>query len=183
MSEGAVAERYARAIFEAAEEAGQLSTVAEQVQGFAHAYASSKELAAALGDPSIEDSQRAALVDAVATRLGLVPVAKGAVAVIFRRRRLTQLPAIARQLVALSDEKSGVLRVSLQSAQPLSDSYVRELTREMEQATQRRVVLEQSVNNELIAGVLTKIGDHTIDGTLRGRLEEFGQRLLASTGA
>ena len=55
---GAVAERYARAIFELGVEAGQVVALSEQIRSFADTYAASRELQAVLDNPMVEADKR-----------------------------------------------------------------------------------------------------------------------------
>jgi F-type H+-transporting ATPase subunit delta len=81
-------------------------------------------------------------------------------------------------LATLADEKAGVVRATVTSAGPLPDSFYERLTKELETATQRKVAIDRQEDPTLIAGVVTRIGDNTIDGSVKGRLAEI-ERLLA----
>lgn len=181
MSDATVADRYARAIFELGEETGSLAMLSEQMKRFADEYEASRELRLVFSDPVLDEHQREKLAVAFAERLGMSPTAQNSVRLLARRRRLNVVKEIALALMRLSDEKRGVLRVRVRSAQPLSDEYVNKLTKEIQSATGRSIVLEKSVEPSLIAGVLTQIGDNTIDGTVRGRLEDYEQKLLGAS--
>lgn len=177
----AVADRYAQALVELGEEAGQLGPLTEHVGAFAAAYADSVELRNALGNPIINPDQRRAVVQAVATRLGLSPLAAKAIGVIVQRRRLANLPDISRRLKTIADERAGVLRATVTTAVPLSEGFYAQLTQEIAKATSKRAVkLERQIDPTLIAGVVTTIGDNTIDGSLKGALAELEQRLIAA---
>jgi F-type H+-transporting ATPase subunit delta len=109
-------------------------------------------------------------------------LAQNFVKLLAARRRLRTLPDIARRLGGMADEKAGILRASVTSAGPLPEAFYQKLTSELEAATQRKIVLEKSQDPSLIAGVVTRIGDNTIDGSLKGRLNELERRLLQSQG-
>lgn len=177
MSSGDVTERYARAIFELGVEAGQAVALSEQIKSFADTYASSAELRSVLDNPMVELSQRAAMLADVAGRVGLSGVGLNAVRLLSRRNRLAWLPAIARRLASLADEKAGVVRAVVTSAGPLPESFYERLTVELESATQRKVAIDRQLDPSLIAGVVTRIGDNTIDGSVKGRLAEIERRL------
>jgi len=180
MSNSAVADRYARAIFELADEAGQGSTLTQQLKNFAAAYSQSPELRAVLGNPLVSDGDRDAVLKEIASRLGLSPLATTSVRYIASRRRLSALPDIARRLGGLADEKAGVVRASVTSAGQLSESYYEKLKAELEAATGRKIVLERKQDPSLIAGVVTRIGDSTIDGSVRGKLEQLERQLQSA---
>ena len=180
MSLAQIAERYARAIFELGVESGELSSLTDQIERVARAYRESQELRVALADPVVTEAARRGLIDELAPRLGLSGTAKNAVLLLSARRRLIALPEIARCLARLADEQANVVRVLVTSAEPLSEAYSAELVQKLELGTGRKVVLEKRHDATLIAGVVVTIGDNTIDGSLKGRLRQVEQHLLAT---
>jgi len=173
----AVAKRYALAIFEIGVEAGQLEALTGQIRSFADTYAASRELQSVLGNPMVELAKRQAMLQDVAGRVGLTGVGLNAVRFIAQRNRLSSLPDIARHLASLADQKQGVVRATVTSAGPLPESFYERLVKELESATQRKVALDRKQDPSLIAGVVTRIGDNTIDGSVKGRLAEIERQL------
>jgi F-type H+-transporting ATPase subunit delta len=178
-SAATVADRYARAIFELGVEDGSLQPLTEQLQGFAATYAAELELRSVLENPVVPADKRDAVLRQVATSLSLGSIALNAVRYLASRRRLSILPEVAKRLATLSDEKAGVARAEVTSAAPLPESFYTRLAEELGTLVGRKVVLERRQDPSLIAGVVTRIGDNTIDGSLKGRLEELERRLLA----
>jgi F-type H+-transporting ATPase subunit delta len=174
---GAVAERYARAIFELGVDAGQLEALSGQIRSFADTYASSRELQGVLDNPLIELAKREAILADIAGRVGLTGVGLNAIRFIAQRNRLGSLPDIARRLASLADEKQGVVRATVTSAGPLPDSFYERLVKELESATERKVAIDRKQDPSLIAGIVTRIGDNTIDGSVKGRLAEIERQL------
>lgn len=180
MSETTVAERYARAFYELAEEEGQLDVFSRHLEAVCDAFRDSSELRHVLTDPVLEQAQQLALLDAVLSRLGVTGLAQRALTILARRRRLTVLPEVTRRFLALADARRGVVRIRVTSAVPLDEGYYGRLVAQIERSTGRKAILERSVDPSLIAGVVTEIGDNTIDGSLKGRLAAYEDRLLAS---
>jgi F-type H+-transporting ATPase subunit delta len=178
-SAATVADRYARAIFELGVEDSSLQPLTEQLQSFAATYAAELELRSVLENPVVPADKRDAVLRQVATSLHLGPIALNAVRYLAARRRLSILPEIAKRLASLADEAAGVARAEVTSAGPLPEAFYSRLAEELGTLVGRKVVLERRQDPSLIAGVVTRIGDNTIDGSLKGRLEELGRRLLA----
>jgi F-type H+-transporting ATPase subunit delta len=177
----AIAERYARAIVDLGVEENQLGPLTEQLGRFYECYAQSAELREVLDNPSIVEPSREAVLREVASRLGLGKTALNALRLLAARRRLRALPEIARQLGVLSDERARVLRARITTCVSLSEDYYQRVALEMERVTGRKVVLERRQDASLIGGVLIQLGDHTIDGSIRGRLSEIERRLLQAS--
>jgi F-type H+-transporting ATPase subunit delta len=180
MSELVVAERYAKALFELGIESGQLAMLTDQLRSVAHAYAESPELRAILHDPRIGEDRIVSLLDVLAQRLALSAVAKNSLLVLVRRRRIRALPDIVSRLASLTDERTGVLRAIVTSANPLADAQTQMLTQELERLTGMRIVLEHRTDPSLLGGLVARIGDHVVDASLRGRFEDIERRLSES---
>lgn len=180
MSESVVAERYAKALFELGVESGQLAMLTDQLRTVALTYADSPELRRVLEDPRVAEDQILNLVDALARRLALATIAKNSLMVLVRRRRIRALPDIVSRLVSLTDERTGLLRATVTSASPLAEPQAKQLTEELERLTGKRVLLERNCDPSLLGGLVTRIGDHVVDASLRGRFAEIERRLSES---
>jgi F-type H+-transporting ATPase subunit delta len=181
MSAAPIADRYARAIFELGVETGQLAPITEQLRRFAQVYGGSAELRAVLDNPIIEQEKRDAVLADVSARLGLMGNALNLIKLLASRKKLRIVPEIARRLDRFSDEKAGVVRATVTSARPMPDAFYQRLVAELESATARKIVLERREDPTLIAGFVTRIGDNTIDGSVRGRLTEIERQLVGQS--
>lgn len=181
MSQSPVADRYARAVLELGVETGQLAAITDQVRRFAQVYAGSAELRAVLDNPIVEIEKRDAVLLDVAGRVGLTGAALNLIKLLASRKKLRIIPEIARRLDRLSDEKAGVVRATVTSARPMPESFYQRLVSELESATARKIVLERREDPALIAGFVTRIGDNTIDGSVRGRLNEIERQLVPTS--
>jgi F-type H+-transporting ATPase subunit delta len=180
VSHAAVADRYARAIFELGVETGQLDLFVTELRTVADVYSASAELRHALENPVIADQERDALLQALTRRLGVAPLVVNALRLMAVRRRLRALPDLVTRLTRLADAQLGVLRATVTSAEPLGEQYYEQIARVLGQKTQRTVVVDRRVDRSLIAGVVTRIGDTVVDGSLRGRLRELERQLLSA---
>jgi F-type H+-transporting ATPase subunit delta len=180
VSDETVAGRYARAMFELGVESGDLPRLLAETRRVAEVHDSSPELARLLASPLVPEDERVATIREVAERLGVSSLVRNAVGVLARRRRTSALTAIAADLDRLSDEKAGIARITVVSAERLSESYQQRLTEELARMTGRKVVLEQKLDPDLLAGVVVRIGDQVIDGTVRTRLTELRSQLLST---
>jgi F-type H+-transporting ATPase subunit delta len=71
------------------------------------------------------------------------------------------------------------VRATVTAATRMPESFYERLKAELESATGRRIVIERRQDPALIAGVVTRIGDNTIDGSVRGSLGEIVRSLRA----
>ncbi len=178
----AAARRYARALFEAARDAGALDAVAADVELLGQVVGD-PEVASWLADPRVELARKAAALER-ALGEGCHPLVRRLLAVVARRRRhavLADLPGVFQEEL---DREQGRLRGVLESASPLEEPVVRALQESFGRRTGQVVLLEPRVVPELLAGVRVTLGGVRYDGSARGRLERLGRHLLqAELGA
>ena len=179
MSYETIASRYAQALMDIGVEDHNLPKLAAEIQSFADAYACSDELRAVLDNPLVPESGRDALLDEISRRLGLSDVIKNTIRMLAKRSRLVIVPSVARALSKMSDEKEGVMRAQVVSAKPLGEAYAKRLQSELEKMTGKRIILSRDVDETLIAGVVARVGDTVIDGSLRTRLDGLRSQLTS----
>jgi F-type H+-transporting ATPase subunit delta len=179
MSLETVADRYAQALLEIGAETGSLQPISDQLFELAQAYSANPELRMVLESPLVSERDRTAVFAEIASRMGLGPVVKNTLGLLMQRRRMSILPMMARLLRKLSDERAGLVRAEVSSAKALGEEYTRRLQQELERMTGRKVVLERKIDPGLIGGVVTRVGDLVIDGSLRTRLAELKSELLS----
>lgn len=173
-----VARRYAKALLELGAEVGSLKAIVDQTSRAAEVYEASAELRAALDNPLVSHMAKKAILADVADKLAVSPTVKNTLLLLNDRRRLHVLPLIAQLLREMSDLKDGVVRAEVVTAAKLPDAYYAKLTMQLEKMTGKRVVIEKREDPTLIAGVVTRIGDTVIDGSLRTRLDELRNVLM-----
>lgn len=183
MSTGAVAERYAQALFELGDEAGILSSLTEKLRDFSLSFEGSKQLRATLGNPVLPIEERLAIVSDVAKKIGVPDLGVKGLQVMAKRGRLPALRATVVRLTELSDEKNGILRASVTTASKMPDSYYESLSSKLSAATQKKIILERSVDEDLVGGAIARVGDKLIDGSIRGKLQKVERDLLSAVAA
>lgn len=180
MSLEAAARRYAKAIFELANEQGALEKFTAEIKSVGDVVAQSRDLAAALSNPTVAPPVRKAIMSDIVARLGVAPTVRNAVLLITEHNRAALLPRIANVLTELADVRAGKVRAEITSAAPLSEAQYARVTASLEKLTGRKISLQRKVDPALIGGVVTRVGDKVYDGSVRTRLAELRQSLLPS---
>lgn len=98
---------------------------------------------------------------------------------LLRRGRIELLPAVAAEFKRLDDRRLGITSATATSAASLEPDEVRALTSRLEQLTGGRVELALQVDPSIIGGLIVRVGDRLIDGSVRGRLERLRSRLVS----
>ena len=91
--------------------------------------------------------------------------------------RLSALPAVLAEFVALKSELDKQLDASVCSASPLSDTDITKIQASLEKRYGRTVKLNCSVDPSLMAGLVIKAGDEIIDATVRSKLNRLAEAL------
>ena len=180
MSTTAVARRYAQALFEIARDENKLDAIAKELAAFAAAYECSEDFRQFEQLPGLSDEARGSIVVELGKSLKASDATTRTMTLLAQRQRLSTLPDLVAAYNALSDEHQGILRATVRAAKPLASGYLQRLTKKIEEATGKKVVAEFQLDDSLIAGVVTQIGDRIVDGSVRGKLEQLRQSLRAT---
>ncbi|MEO6418289.1 MAG: ATP synthase F1 subunit delta [Polyangiaceae bacterium] len=173
-----IARRYAKALLEIGAETGTLESLVTELDNLAAAYQASAELRAAMENPLVAREGKVAILEELGQRLSLSKTSHSLLLILGSRRRLPALPGIAQRLREMNDLKKGIIRAEVTTAVVLSDAYYERLQAELEKMTGNKVTLDKREDPSIIAGVVTRIGDTIVDGSLRTRLLQMKHTLL-----
>jgi len=173
-----VSRRYARALLDIGTEEGNLDQLVAQVATVADLYEVSVDLRASLDNPLVPVAAKKAILTELCDKLALGATTKHVVLLLGDRRRLRILPEIATMLRELSDARKGLLRAEVITAVVLGEAFYEKLLATLERLTSKRVVLDKKHDPALIGGVVLRIGDLVLDGSLKTRLDGLKQALL-----
>jgi F-type H+-transporting ATPase subunit delta len=175
----AVAQRmYARALFQAAEEAGRVDAVAGDLAAIGGAMDEVPELRAFLRNPQIDPAGKAEVLDQVAA--GADELVRNFVRLAAEKGRAGELQEISAELDALVARAQNRLTVELTTAHELSDREATSIVQQIEKASGRTVEATRTVDPDLIGGIVLRIGSHLADGSVRGRLERLRHELATA---
>lgn len=167
---------YAEAMFSVAEAEDALDAVEDELFRFARALEREQDLRDALADPALPaDRKRAVLEEILGQRAH--PVTVNLLGFIVEQGRARDLPAIVDELVALAAERRRAAVAEVRSAFPLDAEHRERLAEALGKATGKKVELKVVVDPSVVGGVVARVGDQVIDGSVRRRLELARERL------
>ena len=171
------ARRYAEAAFEVAMRDRSLEHWRAELD-LAALIAGDERALEVLANPAVPTERRSkALDDLLGDRVSR-PV-MNLVQLMLRRGRIEQLPRVAAEFRRLDDERQGITHAIATSAAALEADEVRALTARLEQSTGGRISLDVQVDPSLLGGLVVRVGDRLIDGSVRGRLERLRNQLIS----
>jgi F-type H+-transporting ATPase subunit delta len=177
----ALAFRYARALADATASSGTAAeAVAADLSSFEQALAETPDLYRTLESPAVPQQRKRAVVTRLAQMLALSDVVRKFLLVVIDRRRIRLLRDIREGFEAVMDERGGVVRADVTSASELSEAQKTELLASLSRMTGKRMRACFSTSEELIGGVLARVGSTVYDGSVQSQLEGL-KRHLAGT--
>lgn len=179
----AVARRYAKALLLIGKEDGQAETYRDELSRFAYAMAQNPNLEEAVLNPLYDDAGRKRVLQSSVEKMGLSQTLAAFLNLLFDKGRLEFIQSINEFYQGLADELKGVARASLVSAAELSDDAVDKVRDALSKRTGKVVKLDVQTDPELIGGLVTRIGDMVLDGSIRSQLQNMKETLKRGESA
>lgn len=165
-----VARRYAKALLLIGKEDGQAETYREELDGFARLIEREKELEQAICNPLYDVAGRKRVLVSILEKLNLSKVMTAFLLLLFDKKRFGFLSNVNEFYQILADELQGIARANLVSATELSSEIVEKIRTTLSEMTGKDIVLEVEQDPGLIGGIVTRIGDLVLDGSIRTQL-------------
>ena len=173
MSTNAIARRYAKALIQIAVGQRSVEQYYTELTAFFQALELSPEATALLTDPGIRIEVKRELVKALVARIGISKTISDFILLLLDKKRLHFLSQIATSYRSFGDEAAGILRSTVTSALPLTETQVNEIRNALEKKTGKKIILDVATDPSLIGGVVTRIGDKVLDGSIRTQLAKI----------
>ncbi len=176
MARTASARRYAQAVFQIALERDALDAWTEDLRVLATGL-ENREFAELLDAPQVPVGTK---VDMIADVLGdsVDDLARNLLAVLAGRSLAHLLPGIADEFGSLVDEHNGIARGEVVSAVALSEGQAEKVNEVLSNIVGKPLRLTVSVDPTIVGGVVARVGDRVIDGSVRTTLREMRKELV-----
>ena len=171
MDKEAIAKRYASAIYDIAESSDKIGEIREALNILAENYNEDEEFKVFLLDPSIKYDEKVKylhksfdFISEDAFRIINYLVKKG---------RVSLAEKIKDSYLKIYYEKNNKILVNATFTKELSDNQREALMKKLEEKYKKKIVLNLSVDEELIGGGIIKIGNKVIDGSIKSQIENI----------
>jgi len=167
---------YAQGIFEIAQAEGALEKVENELFQFSQLFQDNEQLREKLTDQSLPVEKRQAIVEDLLGQKAS-PLTVNLISFLVGTGRARELPEIVNRLVerAAAERQREVAEV--RTAIPIDDEQRRRLTEALEQSTGKQIELKVIVDPSILGGVVARVGDTVIDGTVRRRLDQLRESI------
>jgi len=173
----AIARRYAKALLLIGKEDGQIDTYREELDAFAKLIEQEKSLQQVLVNPLYNVDGRKKVLTSVMGQVKLSKTMTTFLLFLFDKGRIGFLNNINDFFQKFADELKGVARASLVSATELSSETIDKIRSALSKRTGKDIILEVEQDPELIGGIVTRIGDLVLDGSVRTQLLNMRESL------
>jgi F-type H+-transporting ATPase subunit delta len=169
-------EAYANALLEVSRAEGHLADIQDELFRFARTFEGSDELRTALTDPALPRERRIAVVEDLLGGKALQTSAALATFIV-AAGRAGELPAIVDRFVELAAAEQRRAVAEVRSAIELTPEQTDRLREALNRATGKDVEVKVVVDPSVLGGIVARVGDLVIDGSVRHRLEQLREQI------
>ena len=168
---------YAQALLDLAKEADTADSIGQELRDIGQLVDENADFARLLASPAIGQEERGQLIhrlfDGRASRLML-----NFLGLTNQKGRLGLLRSISLAYDDLLDQELGIIEVDVTVAERMGDDQLENVRRKVSDALKREAVVHQYLDPAIIGGLVLRVRDQLIDGSVRAQLAAMRQRLL-----
>lgn len=177
----AVARVYAQALLDLAERKGTLPRVVDDLRAVQALYDRDAFFRSFFVSPRVDPAvKRRALRAALEGKIGREVM--GLLHVLVDKRREVVLDNVVDEFERFRDLREGRVHVYVAAARPLEPFQRAEIVAAIERHAGKTAQIHERVDPRLIGGIVVKVGDRILDGSLRRRLDRLRRQLAATHG-
>ena len=170
MRQTILARRYAKALFSLGKDKGMIGDYSEILSSIAKLYDEGTLVVDSLTNPLYPLEARQKVMAAIADNSGADAIMKSFLNLLVEKKRAEILPDIAHEMQVMVDRENNISHGTVVSAIELDDSLKGNIQDTLEKITGNKVTLETHVDPSIIGGVIAKVGDLVLDGSIRTQL-------------
>lgn len=170
MKQTILAKRYAKALFAIGKEDGKYEAYNEALQGVAGLFTTNPEVEDALTNPLYPIDIREKAMTAIVNSMQADKIMGNFLNLLVQKKRAVILPEIAEQFQIMVDEDKNISHGTVVSAVELNAELQSKVQDTLEKLTGKKVALTASVDPSIIGGIIAKVGDLVLDGSIRTQL-------------
>jgi F-type H+-transporting ATPase subunit delta len=166
-----ISRRYARALFSIGQEDGEYENYGQNLYEFAHFCAANNEFFQIISNRIFSVEDRKKVLEVALERSHFSDVMKNFLRLLIDKNRIGAIEEISDYYTKLTDEISNITSADIMTARPLKKEALDKLQKALARLTSKDVKMEVEEDKALIGGIVVKIGDLVLDGSVRAQLE------------
>lgn len=180
MRENVLARRYARALFEIAEERGIIEKIHNEVELFNQSLQTNQPFRNFLNSLEINKSEKVKKIEEL-FQDKVSNVFFNFILVFLKKNRQSIFTTIAKEFERLHDKYSKKIRASTITAVPLDESSFSRIKVTLSQAFDADVEIQNSIDPNILAGIIIKVNGQVFDGSLQSQLRRLKYQLTENS--
>ena len=168
-----VGQRYARALFELAEDANATAAVERDLVALKGMYAESKDLRVLLDSPSFSSEDKGAGLAGIATKAKFHAITRKFLGLLAANRRANALVQVISGFQKLSADKRGVVSAEVVTALPLSAAQAKGVAAALRTALGKDPEISTRVDPAILGGIKVRVGSRLFDASLKSKLDSL----------
>ena len=172
-----ISRRYAKALLSLGQEDGQYEEYGQNLKEFASFCAANEEFFRVVSNRLFSVEERRRVLDVVLEKSLFTEVVKNFLRLLLDKNRIGVFHEITDYYSKLTDEISGITRADIITAKPLKTDALERLNKALTDLTSKDVRMEVEENESLIGGIIVKIGDLVLDGSVKAQLQGLKESL------
>lgn len=169
--------RYGKALFDIGREDKSYEKYGKDLQAFSDLCTGSPEFLDVLSNKVFSLENRKHILETILARSEFSAVVKNFLRLLLEKNRIRAIPGITDYYARLTDESLNIKRAVVVTAQPLKKGAVQKLEKALTDLTSKKIKMRIEEDRSLIGGVVVKIGDLVLDGSVRAQLEGLKESL------
>lgn len=174
-----MARRYAAALADVTVASGEAREVQQELSAWESMMQTNEQLLEVFRNPTIPYEQKSGVLKALIARTRVRPVTANFLQVLLQNHRLADLQEINKRFTNELDQRSNIVSAQVTTARPVSEQTQAALRARIAQLTGSDVRIQFAIDEELIGGVVTRIGSTIYDGSVRGQLQQIKEKLIS----
>jgi F-type H+-transporting ATPase subunit delta len=170
---------YARALLELAQQKNQAEPIGQELAQVREIIEQNRTFGLFLADPGISEVEHGETIKRIFGGQ-LNPLLMSFLGVLNQKGRLKSIVQISEAYDDLLDELLGKIEVDVTVAHRLTDAQFEEVRRKVSQALKKDAVVHQYVDDKIIGGLVIRVQDQLIDGSVKAQLDAMRRQLLTT---
>jgi F-type H+-transporting ATPase subunit delta len=171
-------ERYARALFEVANESSELDNIESSLIEFLNLYNSSAELINFIKNPTQSDENQLKAIELISEKLNFSKNLKNFLSLLIKKRRIFYVKKIIQNFLKLCSQKRGEVKALLVSSKSLSNKDLEDISLQFSNSMGSQIKFDYSVDESLISGVKIQLGSLMVDTSIKNKLKKYQQLMI-----
>lgn len=177
MSSHTVARRYAAALADVAVAQGEQREIQDELVGWELMIQSNSQLREVFENPTISYTQKQSVLKELISRTKVRPSTANFLQTLLKNQRITALGEINKLFARVLDERAGVVAALVTTARPISEAIKKALSDRLSSITGKQVRLSFATDEQLIGGMVARVGSTVYDGSILNQLRRMEQAL------